>query len=128
MKLHTTPSALELITAVREFLQNDVMPGTQGQLSFHARVAANVLSTLERELAAADDDEWATARLHSVGAVTEADLTTKIGDAESLTDLDAVIGVLDALTRARLQASNPEYLLEVSDDDPTQPEAAPKGE
>lgn len=121
MKLHTTPTALELITAVREFLQNDVMPGTTGHLSFHARVAANVLLTVERELGMQDADEWATARLHSVGVATEAELTTKIRQTESLDELGEVIDVLDALTRARLEASNPGYLAVVTDDDPTQP-------
>lgn len=127
MKLHTTPSAIELIAAVREFLQDHVMPATEGQLSFHARVAANVLRTVERELAADDADEWATARLHSIGAVTETDLTDKIQRANSLDELGDVIDVLDALTRARLDASNPNYLVDVTDDDPTRTEPAPEG-
>jgi aminoglycoside phosphotransferase (APT) family kinase protein len=44
------PTASELIEAVREFLTSAVMPGTSGQLAFHARVAANVLSIVGREL------------------------------------------------------------------------------
>lgn len=45
------PTARELLEAVREFLTNDVMPGTEGRISFHARVAANVVGIVERELA-----------------------------------------------------------------------------
>ena len=41
----------ELLEAVREFLTNDVMPSTDGRVSFHARVAANVVAIVERELA-----------------------------------------------------------------------------
>jgi len=44
------PTASELVEAVREFLTDQVMPGTSGQLAFHARVAANVLGTVAREL------------------------------------------------------------------------------
>lgn len=127
MKLHTTPSAIELIAAVREFLQDQVMPATDGQLSFHARVAANVLSTVERELAAAGADEWATARLRSVGAGTESELREVVRRAPSLEDLGDVIDVLQDLTRARLTVSNPGYLADVTDDDPTRPQPQPKG-
>jgi aminoglycoside phosphotransferase (APT) family kinase protein len=44
------PTASELLEAVREFLTDQVMPGTSGQLAFHARVAANVLGTVAREI------------------------------------------------------------------------------
>jgi aminoglycoside phosphotransferase (APT) family kinase protein len=45
------PTARELLDAVRAFLTEDVMLATSGRLSFHARVAANVLGIVERELA-----------------------------------------------------------------------------
>jgi aminoglycoside phosphotransferase (APT) family kinase protein len=44
------PTASELLDAVREFLTDRVMPATDGQLAFHARVAANVLGVVAREL------------------------------------------------------------------------------
>jgi aminoglycoside phosphotransferase (APT) family kinase protein len=44
------PTASELLDAVREFLTGRVMPATTGQLAFHARVAANVLAIVAREL------------------------------------------------------------------------------
>jgi hypothetical protein len=44
------PTASELLDAVREFLTDQVMPATSGQLAFHARVAANVLAVVAREL------------------------------------------------------------------------------
>jgi aminoglycoside phosphotransferase (APT) family kinase protein len=47
---HGRPTAAELLEAVREFLAGQVMPATSGQLSFHARVAANVLGIVAREL------------------------------------------------------------------------------
>lgn len=45
------PSASLLLEAVREYLDTDVRVNTAGRTQFHSRVAANVLATLERELA-----------------------------------------------------------------------------
>ena len=44
------PNAVELVAAVRAFLLEHAVPNTQGQLAFHARVAANALGIVEREL------------------------------------------------------------------------------
>jgi aminoglycoside phosphotransferase (APT) family kinase protein len=44
------PTASELLEAVRDFLTGTVMPATSGQVAFHARVAANVLAIVGREL------------------------------------------------------------------------------
>jgi aminoglycoside phosphotransferase (APT) family kinase protein len=44
------PTATELLEAVREYLLGSVLPQTSGQLSFHARVAANALAIVSREL------------------------------------------------------------------------------
>jgi hypothetical protein len=44
------PSAAQLVTAVREYVERDVMPATEGRVQFHARVAVNVLNTVVREL------------------------------------------------------------------------------
>jgi aminoglycoside phosphotransferase (APT) family kinase protein len=47
---HGRPTASELLDAVREFLTGQVMPAATGQLAFHARVAANALAIVAREL------------------------------------------------------------------------------
>ena len=39
-----------MLEAVREYLVGSVMPATTGQLAFHARVAANALAIVAREL------------------------------------------------------------------------------
>jgi Domain of unknown function (DUF6285) len=44
------PSAVELVTAVREFIEKHAMPELQGRTAFHARVAANALAIVAREL------------------------------------------------------------------------------
>ncbi len=47
---HGRPTASELLEAVREYLLGSVMPATSGQVAFHARVAANALAIVAREL------------------------------------------------------------------------------
>ncbi|HEX7993772.1 MAG TPA: DUF6285 domain-containing protein, partial [Streptosporangiaceae bacterium] len=47
---HGRPTASELLDAVRSYLTDQVMPATSGQVAFHARVAANVLAIVAREL------------------------------------------------------------------------------
>lgn len=44
------PSAADLLDAVREFLEGEAVPGLEGRASFHARVAANVVAIVRREL------------------------------------------------------------------------------
>ena len=45
------PGATELLEAVRAFLEEEVVPALDGPRQFHARVAANVLAIVGRELA-----------------------------------------------------------------------------
>jgi hypothetical protein len=47
---HGRPTASELLEAVQEFLTGQVRPASAGQLAFHARVAANILGIVAREL------------------------------------------------------------------------------
>ena len=49
------PSVVELVGAVRDFLQNVAMPQLEGRAAFHARVAANALGIVERELETAPE-------------------------------------------------------------------------
>lgn len=44
------PSAFELVTAVKEFIEKHAMPQLSGHTAFHARVAANALGIVAREL------------------------------------------------------------------------------
>lgn len=59
--MNDRPSADELLAAVERFLRDDVIPALDGPRRFHARVAANVLSIVAREVARGDADlreEW----------------------------------------------------------------------
>jgi len=44
------PTAVELLRAVEGFLERDVVPSLSGPKQFHARVAANVVAIVAREI------------------------------------------------------------------------------
>ena len=52
--MHDRPSALELLEAVRRFLQDDVVEALDGHLKYQARVAANVTAIVAQELRCED--------------------------------------------------------------------------
>jgi aminoglycoside phosphotransferase (APT) family kinase protein len=102
--LHGRPTAVELLEAVRGFLRDDVMPGTDGRLSFHARVAANVIAIVERELLAAGQ-----APPVPFGAADDAELAALVR-AGSLDDrLDEVAAALVPRVGTKLAIANPRY-------------------
>lgn len=105
---HGRPTAAELIAAVAEFLETDVRDSTVGQVNFHARVAANVLRIVERELLADSDDGVETA-LARVGCADEAQLAAAIRSGELDGDSDQVQSALRALVGRRLAAAHPGY-------------------
>src|SRR5206468_2895723 len=49
LAMQDRPTAEELLDAVREFLEQQVVPVLDGTAKFHARVAANVLAIVGRE-------------------------------------------------------------------------------
>jgi hypothetical protein len=106
--LHGRPTAAELVAAVAEFLETDVRAATEGQVNFHARVAANVLRTVERELLA-DSPADAAAALARLGHADEAHLAAAIRAGE-LEDRPAeVLAALRVLVRHRLSVAHPGY-------------------
>jgi hypothetical protein len=106
--LHGRPTAAELVAAVADFLDNDVRSATDGQVDFHARVAANVLRIVERELT---DDSAAqvTDALAELGFADEAQLAAAIR-AGTLDDRAVdVLPTLRMLVRHRLAVDHPGY-------------------
>jgi hypothetical protein len=97
------PTAAELVAAVADFLDNDVRNATDGQVSFHARVAANVLRIVERELL----DDRAAPNLLGYPDETALAAAIRAGD---LDDRAAdVLPCLRALVRHRLAVAHPGY-------------------
>jgi hypothetical protein len=55
------PTAVELLRAVEHFLERDVVPHLEGPRRFHARIAANVVAIVAREIETEEAhlrDEW----------------------------------------------------------------------
>lgn len=53
------PSASELLTAIRSFLEDKALPELKGRTAFHARVALNALAIVQREIDGGADAEAA---------------------------------------------------------------------
>ena len=53
--MNDRPSATELLAAVERFLEETAVPGLEGPAKYHARVAANVVRIVARELATEDE-------------------------------------------------------------------------
>ena len=114
---HDAPSAIELVEAVREFLERDVMEATEGRVQFHTRVAVNALGMVERELEqsaalAADERARAAAILgHDGGArELERELAAAIRSGAVDGEDAAVRAHVRATVREKLLIANPRYL------------------
>ena len=128
------PTAVELLNAVREFLEQDVMPGLEGRKRFHALVSANVLAIVARELAGEETmlvAEWERlrdllgtdgappARLCDLRTAVEA-LTRRLcdriraGDADAGPFGEAVRAHVRATVVDKLRIANPKYLGDAS--------------
>ena len=125
------PTFDELLEAVAGFLRDDVMPNTQGRISFHARVAANVIEMLRRELGSLEDhysSEWdgldhllgvepmppglANVRERMLARNKELGERIQKGDADAGPWRDAVLAHLRRVTHDKLTVSNPQLAAE----------------
>ena len=107
---HDLPDVSELIIAVREFLERDVVDGTEGRVRFHARVAVNVLGMVERELALGPEQSRAHAdALARLGVSDEAELAAGIRDGVLDDRRAEVVEVVRNTVRAKLAVAHPGY-------------------
>jgi hypothetical protein len=113
------PTAAELVAAVREFLERDVMAATEGRVQFHTRVAVNVLNTVERELQLGPELESAErARAAALlghdgdADALERELATAIRSGDLDDRLTEVRAHVRATVREKLLIANPAYLPE----------------
>lgn len=117
------PTPSELIEAVREYLERDVMT-IEGRTGFHARVARNALAMIQRDLDLGSDLESQCkdqvysllgnasdgASLHEL----EAELVRAIRAGEFDDRLSDVAAYARASVAAKLRISNPDYFVEQS--------------
>jgi hypothetical protein len=123
------PTHDELLAAIERFLRDEVMPNIGGARSFHARVAANALAIIRRELECEEEHlvkEWdglntllgtadrpqTLAGLREKIAARNEDLCARIrtGDEHSELFHDAVFGHVRQTVRDKLLVSNPGWM------------------
>lgn len=108
---HDAPSAAELLGAVREFLEDDVMAVTEGRVQFHTRVAINVLATVERELAlGSEQTQRHSAGLARLDVDDDAALARSIRSGQLDERLPDVARFVRATVEEKLRVANPGYL------------------
>ena len=108
---HDVPSASELLDAVREFLEAELLPAAEGRLRFHLRVAANVLRMVDREMGLGAGHAAAhAARLAPLGVRSEAELAAAIRSGALDDRADEVRAVVRATVADKLAVANPGYL------------------
>ncbi len=77
--MHDQPTQTELLTAVADFLRQDAAPNLSGRVGFHAKVAANVVDIVRRQIEQVANDD------NSLQKQLEALLDVE-GDEPELTD------------------------------------------
>ena len=108
---HDAPTMAELVESVREWLERDVLGGVEGRLQFHTRVAINVLSIVERELALGADQAAAhRERLEALGCRDDAELAARIRSGELDDRAEDVRALVWDSVRDKLRVANPRYL------------------
>ncbi|HEY4343399.1 MAG TPA: DUF6285 domain-containing protein [Parvibaculum sp.] len=110
------PSAIELVDIVADFIRNHAMPQLQGHAAFHARVAANALDIVKRELqiapkASSEERERLTKLLGHDGSVDELnrDLCAGIEKGELTLETPGLADHLWAITMTKLAIDQPHY-------------------
>jgi hypothetical protein len=99
------PTAAELVQAVREFLERDVMTATEGRVQFHARVAINALGMVEREL-----QHGPVVEAFERERAAERVLAARIRDGSLDDRIDEIRAELRVSVREKLLVANPGYL------------------
>jgi hypothetical protein len=122
------PTAVELLEAMRDFLESEVLPELSGRRQFHLRVTINLLSILAREWEQEDGaarKEWSRlAELLATGAaepVTPAalresvaamnrDLSERIRSGAFDDRWTELIPILREAVIDKLKVANPQYI------------------
>lgn len=114
--MQDSPAPDDLLAAVAGFLRERAMPQLHGQAAFHARVAANVLDIVRRQLALAPQAEaQELARLRSLlgceGSLPELNrlLCERIASGAMSEHTPGLVSHLWQVTLAKLAVDQPGY-------------------
>jgi hypothetical protein len=128
--MHDRPTAVELVNAVRQYLESELLPTlTDARLKFQTLIAANVLSVVERELqgeeAELSDEHALLADL--LGLAARPDTLTELraavraanerlcerirnGEYDEAERFESLARMLRRFVERKLQVANPRYL------------------
>lgn len=114
--MQDSPSARELVEAVHSFLETRAMVELKGHSAFHARVAANVLAIVARELDEApvannEEKSRLLALLGENGTLEELNhkLCKEIREGNMGLETDGLLDHLKKTTLAKLSIDQPKY-------------------
>lgn len=118
MRLSNKPTAADLVQAVRQHLEEKILPKLQGSDVFYLRIALNALGIVERELregpALAEADRQELLALLGSTNTTDADqvLLEKLKSGELDVNSTGLLDYLTTRTQRRLSVDNPRYKYE----------------
>ena len=114
--MYDPPTTAELVTAVREFLEEHALPNLEGRNAFHARVAANALAIVARQLelgpeAEAAEQQRLQALLGTQGSLDELnrELCRRIRNGDLAIDDAALVAHLRTTTLDKVAVDQPKY-------------------
>lgn len=114
--MYDPPTPSELVAVVREFLERQALPALEGRVAFHARVAANALAIVERELErGAEAAEAESRRLRDLLghdgplAAQNRELCRRLRSGELGLGTPGLLEHLRATTLAKLAVDQPRY-------------------
>jgi aminoglycoside phosphotransferase (APT) family kinase protein len=110
--VHDVPTMVQLVEAVREWMERDVMGGTSGRLQFHTRVAINSLLMVEREMKSGrGQSRRHEERLASLGVTSDSELAEAIREGRLDDRIDEVSRVVRDSVVDKVSVAHPAYLL-----------------
>ena len=108
---HDRPTAIELLEALREWMERDLMPGVEGRLQFHTRVAINMIDIVAREIEMGKAQEDSHEQLlKSLGVASDAALVAAIKSGQYDSELVALLARLRPAIEDKVRVANPKYL------------------
>jgi hypothetical protein len=108
---HDPPTAEQLVEAVREWLETDVMPAVEGRLQFHTRVAVNILAMVEREMALGPEQaDRHRKNLDRLGFASDTELAAAIRRGECDDRIVEIEEVVFSSVVEKVRVANPKYL------------------
>jgi hypothetical protein len=108
---HDLPDAAALLEAVREFLSGELEPQLEGRLRWHAKVAANVLAVVERELRLGPEQAARhRERLQRLGFESDAALADAIRAGQLDGQLPQVAEELREMVADKLAVARPQHI------------------